>query len=237
VIKQDILENQAKIVYLGLGSNLGNKKLNIETAKFKLQLNKIEIINSGIHGADSFTELKLIEMKLLDFSPDMMIIYDGWNDLRAQNSAETIQNNWSSMCQLGMQNNFDVIIALQPIAGFGNKILTEQELEYSISGIDYEKVPLINSLSVYEKYTTNLETLSNCTANVNLRTIFDTVDSKTNKPRETFTKLTADELLQDPWFQEVKGGKRKSRNFRRKHFSFLWLGVRLPCNDRLRQNK
>jgi len=44
VIKQDILENQAKIVYLGLGSNLGNKKLNIETAKFKLQLNKIEII-------------------------------------------------------------------------------------------------------------------------------------------------------------------------------------------------
>ena len=45
--------------------------------------------------------------------------------------------------------------------------------------------------------------------------IFNTVDSK-KEPTETFTKLTADELLQDPWFQEVKGGKRKSRNFRRK---------------------
>ena len=141
------------------------------------QTYKIEIINSGIQGADSFTELKLIETKLLDFSPDMIIIYDGWNDLRAQNSAETIQNNWNSMCQLGMQNNFDVVIALQPIAGFGNKILTEQELEYSISGTNYEKVPLINSLSTYEKYATNLEMLSNCTAIINLRTIYDTETS------------------------------------------------------------
>ena len=168
------------------------------------QANKIEIINSGIHGADSFTELKLIEMKLLDFSPDMMIIYDGWNDLRAQNSAETIQNNWSSMCQLGMQNNFDVIIALQPIAGFGNKILTEQELEYSISGIDYQKIPLINSLSVYEKYTTNLETLTNCTANVNLRTIFDTETSPiywdqghvSDKGNSLIAKVMYNEILQ-----------------------------------------
>ena len=38
------------------------------------------------------------------------------------------------MCELGQENNFDVIIALQPIAGFGNKILTKQETEYSITG-------------------------------------------------------------------------------------------------------
>ena len=37
VIKQDMLENQAKIAYLAIGSNLGNKKKNIELAKFKLQ--------------------------------------------------------------------------------------------------------------------------------------------------------------------------------------------------------
>ena len=30
-----MLENQAKIAYLGIGSNLGNKKKNIELAKFK----------------------------------------------------------------------------------------------------------------------------------------------------------------------------------------------------------
>ena len=42
-----MLESQAKIAYLALGSNLGNKKKNIELAKFKLQNNKIEIIKSS----------------------------------------------------------------------------------------------------------------------------------------------------------------------------------------------
>ena len=53
-----------------------------------------------------------------------------------------------------------------------------------------------------------------------LRRIFDTVDSKTNKPTETFTTLSADDLLDDPWFQEVKetkGGKsRRKRKHKRK---------------------
>jgi len=44
VIKQNILENRAKIVYLAIGSNLGNKLHNIEIAKFKLQNYKIKII-------------------------------------------------------------------------------------------------------------------------------------------------------------------------------------------------
>ncbi len=42
-----MLESQAKIAYLALGSNLGNKKKNIELAKFKIQNNKIEIIKSS----------------------------------------------------------------------------------------------------------------------------------------------------------------------------------------------
>jgi len=44
VIKQDTLENQAKIVYLSIGSNLGNKKANIDIAKFKLQKKHIQIL-------------------------------------------------------------------------------------------------------------------------------------------------------------------------------------------------
>ena len=44
VIKQDILEKRAKIVYLGIGSNLGNKFINIEKAKIRLIENQIEII-------------------------------------------------------------------------------------------------------------------------------------------------------------------------------------------------
>tara|TARA_B100001123_G_C15007195_1_gene906008 strand:+ start:68 stop:631 length:564 start_codon:yes stop_codon:yes gene_type:complete len=44
VTKQDISEKQAKIVYLGIGSNLGDKIDNIQKAKFKLQSNGINIL-------------------------------------------------------------------------------------------------------------------------------------------------------------------------------------------------
>ena len=44
MIKQDTSENLAKIVYLGIGSNLGNKKLNIEKAKSYLQDHDIKIL-------------------------------------------------------------------------------------------------------------------------------------------------------------------------------------------------
>ena len=45
MIKRDILEKQAKIVYLGIGSNLGNKIRNIENAKIELVKNEIKILN------------------------------------------------------------------------------------------------------------------------------------------------------------------------------------------------
>ena len=42
-----MLENQVKFVYLGIGSNLGNKKNNIEKAKFELIQNNIWIEKSS----------------------------------------------------------------------------------------------------------------------------------------------------------------------------------------------
>ena len=47
VIKQDTLENQAKSIYLGIGSNLGNRIKNIEKAKYKLFQNQINIVKSS----------------------------------------------------------------------------------------------------------------------------------------------------------------------------------------------
>ena len=38
-----MLENRAKFVYLCIGSNLGNKKRNIEKAKFQIEKNGIKI--------------------------------------------------------------------------------------------------------------------------------------------------------------------------------------------------
>ena len=103
----------------------------------------------------------------------MIIVYDGWNDLREQNSAIEISENWNSICKLGQEKNFDVIIALQPIAGFGNKPLTNQEFEYSQTGTNYNNALLINFLELYQDYSKNLHTSSNCTDNVDLRDIFD----------------------------------------------------------------
>ena len=138
------------------------------------QANKIEIINSGIQGADSFTELKLIETKLLDFSPDMMIIYDGWNDLRANHTPKAVNENWKKICEFGRANDFDVIIALQPIAGFGNKDLTNQELKYAQTGEDYANNRLIESSSIYQNYAKNLSEITTCTKTFDIRNVFDT---------------------------------------------------------------
>ena len=45
VKRQDILENQAKIVYLGIGSNLGDRKKNIEIAKSHLSENNLDFLS------------------------------------------------------------------------------------------------------------------------------------------------------------------------------------------------
>ena len=47
MIKQDILENPVRSIYLGIGSNLGNKKENIEKAKFELSEKGIKILQSS----------------------------------------------------------------------------------------------------------------------------------------------------------------------------------------------
>ena len=55
MIKQGILENRAKFVFLAIGSNLGNKKLNIEKAKFLIEKNDIIIeACSSIYETDSW---------------------------------------------------------------------------------------------------------------------------------------------------------------------------------------
>jgi len=59
VIKQDILENRAKLVYLGIGSNLGNKKINIEKTKFEIEKNDIKIEScSSFYETDSWPNSK-----------------------------------------------------------------------------------------------------------------------------------------------------------------------------------
>ena len=44
MIKQDISENQAKIAYLAIGSNLGDRLFNINRTKLKIESKKIRIL-------------------------------------------------------------------------------------------------------------------------------------------------------------------------------------------------
>jgi hypothetical protein len=134
----------------------------------------IEVINSGIQGADSNTELNLIKHKLITFSPDLIVIYDGWNDLRANHTPNVVKENWEKICEFGNKNNFDVIVTLQPIAGFGNKSLTNQELEYAQNGEDYTNNLLIESSPIYQNYAKNLSEITTCTKTLDIRNVFDT---------------------------------------------------------------
>ena len=55
MIKQDILENPVSTAYLSIGSNLGNKKRNIEKAKFQIEKNNIKIeLCSSFYETDSW---------------------------------------------------------------------------------------------------------------------------------------------------------------------------------------
>ena len=60
----------------------------------------IEVINSGVQAIRSDTELELVKQKLITFSPDLIIIYDGWNDLRSNISPNELKENWESACEI-----------------------------------------------------------------------------------------------------------------------------------------
>ena len=143
----------------------------------KQELNtNVEVINAGINGANSITESTLIKERLVNLDPDLIIMYDGWNDLRAEYPAETIHSNWKSTCQFGNENGFDVGIILQPIAGFANKSLSHQEYVNAITGTNHNNGQLLLQKNEYEKYANKLEELSTtCKITKDYRDVFDDV--------------------------------------------------------------
>jgi hypothetical protein len=190
----------------------------------KSELNfPIEVINAGTPSFASSQELSIIKNKIVDFQPDLVIVYDGSNDLNLpygytptkssfkasltdgfnrylsfwetvpilyhafNNSSHekihtfdssTIESkvklwkeNIHSICEIGNEEDFDVIILLQPILGTGNKKLTEYEQnQYNL--FQHEKV-----LQSYEKFSNELINLDeSCTEVKDFRNIFDSYD-------------------------------------------------------------
>ena len=134
----------------------------------------VEVINAGISGAWSLTEVNLIKNKLLQFQPNLFIVYDGWNDAAEFNSSDldsfknTWKDRWIEICSLGTEHNFDVIITLQPIAGTGNKEMTEKEFSSAIYNKNQGYLERLQALS-----TTISELKDQCFDAVDLRNSFD----------------------------------------------------------------
>jgi len=78
-----------RIIMVGGSTTFGVVVLESETIPSFLQQKfdnskldvKVEVINAGVNAASSNEEVELIKNKLLDYEPDLFIVYDGWNDL------------------------------------------------------------------------------------------------------------------------------------------------------------
>ena len=86
---KDKPDNTYRIIAVGgsttFGSGVTNENTWPKILEKKLQnlseSKKIEVINSGISGMNSFSESKLIKQKLIHYKPDLIIVYDGMNDV------------------------------------------------------------------------------------------------------------------------------------------------------------
>ena len=96
----------------GVGSTSDNSSIPGELQQMMNSLDdtkKIEVINAGIPKAYSFTEINLIHNKLLNYQPNLIIVYDGWNDIhRPFNEYDKKINNssYEQFLQLIITNDF-----------------------------------------------------------------------------------------------------------------------------------
>ena len=141
----------------------------------------IEVINAGVASAWSKTEVIMVKEKIINYEPDLLIIFDGWNDVTGElvknanwNKEASVENwisRWTEICEIGKQNNFETIITVQPILGSGNKLLTNHE------SAEYTSHTFIPSLvSLLKNYANNLNNLeSSCTKTADLTNAYDDV--------------------------------------------------------------
>ena len=143
-------------------------------------IKQVEVINAGINGGISKHEADLIKNKLSKMSPDLVIVYDGWNDSKVGNYGHVNwgveindvawKNRWTDICK-SYNNEFDVVIFLQPILGVERLILTDQEF------INYITRYAINiEAGNLDKLATHLNELnSTCSSAHDLRFIMEDV--------------------------------------------------------------
>ncbi len=136
-------ENTYRIFVLGGSTTFGAGVLDNQTFPYYLEKSfddsnldfKVEVINAGWPGRWSLQEAAMVKEQLLEFEPNLFIVYDGINDSievkrnHPEASATLWKERWEGICKLGKSYGYDTIITLQPQVGTGKKILTEQEYQ------------------------------------------------------------------------------------------------------------
>jgi len=187
-------DNTYRIFVLGGSTTFGDGNDDNETWPYYLQeifdvadlSYDVEVINAGISSAWSGSETEMIREKILDYNPDMLMIYDGWNDVRIQlgepqgrianpemANPTLWKEHWIESCEFTNANNVKTIVTLQPFLGTGSRTVSNQEMGYYLSNTHWIK----NDLREYTKYQNQLEEISKyCTETKDLTFIFDQVD-------------------------------------------------------------
>jgi len=138
-------------------------------------IKNFDVINAGINGGISHHEEMLIKNKILDFEPDMIIVYDGWNDAKVGNynkekygqvqNEDLWKNRWIEICN-NYNDDFELIIFVQPILDNNEKeILTDQEYTNF-----YSRQAIITEGNNLDKYREHVKILnSECSSAYDLK--------------------------------------------------------------------
>jgi len=160
-------EGVYRIIAVGGSTTLGTGVFDKQTYPYLLQekfveagLNHVEVINAGLGKAWSGSETNLIKERLLDFDLDLLLVYDGWNDVKITHyTDEELQNipletrwknTWTEICNIGNQNGYDTIVAVQSILGTSDRVLSDHEYEIMYAVLD-QQIKYIRQLE-FEKF-------------------------------------------------------------------------------------
>ena len=173
-------ENTYRIFVVGGSTTFGSGVKDDETAPAHLQKIfdseeldfKVEVINAGIPAGRSTGEVIFVKEKLMEYDPDLFIIYDGVNDLKevTQTGAIPWKDRWLEICNMGKDHGFDTIITIQPFLGTGTRTPTDQEFPFIEYGISDIMKPYSLFMEQFEELNTS------CTLTANFTVIFDKVE-------------------------------------------------------------
>tara|TARA_B110000014_G_scaffold72129_1_gene49202 strand:- start:78 stop:2699 length:2622 start_codon:yes stop_codon:yes gene_type:complete len=170
-----------RIFLIGGSTMFSSNNDNAHTASAFLEKNisstiknkKIQVINAGISGAGSEQEVELVKNKILDFEPDLLVVYDGYNDLSNKVSAENWGQNWIDICKQGNEKEFQTVIFLQPFLGSSYKTFFDFEYNLIRDSTNLDK------LEEYQDYRNQLTRLNqHCDGAYDLTDMFDKIPTQ-----------------------------------------------------------